>query len=150
MPDSERERIVEAAKAAVLKLGGPAGLTVHRHRTRPLEQASLPAVVLLLGLETVLRQTSAPPILDRELIFRAECLAEGEPADEVLDPILTWVEIQLTTDPDFLALVRQVEARRIIWNQEDRPHSAQQPVAAVAVEFAVLYRTRFGDPTSPP
>jgi hypothetical protein len=144
--DSRRELIVEAASAALQKPGKPAGMGVHRHRTRPIKRDALPAVVLLMGNETIIRQTSAPPIVDRELIFRAECRAEGEPTDETLDTYLTWTEQQLTTDPDLLALVRQIEVTRLIWDQEP----AKRPLAAAAIEFKVLYRTRFGDPTSAP
>lgn len=145
MADSRRERILEAAKAAVEKPGRPVDLTVHRHRTRPLERDQLPAVVLFNGIEVVLRQTSAPSIMDRELVFRAECRAEGEPSDAVLDPYLSWVETQLTTDPDFLALIRQIEVKKVVWDQAP----SKRPVAAAAIEFVVLYRTKFGDPTSP-
>jgi hypothetical protein len=146
MADSRRELVIKGAKAALLMPGKPAELAVHRHRTRPIETDALPAVVLLNGNETIIRQTAAPPIIDRELVFRAECRAEGEPVDEVLDPYLTWVEKQLTTDSAFLALVRQVEIRRVIWDQR----TSKKAVAAAAVEFAVQYRTRFGDPTSLP
>jgi hypothetical protein len=146
MADSRRELLLEAGKAAIDKVGKPTGLTVHRHRTRPIARDQLPAVVLFNGVETILRQTTQPPILDRELVFRAECRAEGEPSDEVLDPILNWVETQLTTDPGFLALVRHIEVRRVIWDQEP----AKKPLAAAAIEFAAQYRTKFGDPTSLP
>lgn len=147
MSDSRREVILQAAEAALDTAGKPAGLTIHRHRTRPVEGDQLPAVVLFNGVETITRQTVQPPMVERELVFRAEIRGEGEPSDQVLDPYLTWVEQQLTTDPTFTALlIRAPEVRHVVWDQQ----AAKKPKAAAAIEFAVRYRTRWGDPTRTP
>lgn len=145
MANSRREVILQAAKAALEMAGKPAELTIHRHRTRPIDQDQLPAAVIFNGVERIERQSAAPPLVDRELVFRVECRGEGEPTDQVLDPYLTWVEVQLTTEPAFLALIREIRITQTLWDQAP----AKKAKAAAAVEFAVKYRTLFGDPTSP-
>ena len=48
MPTSIREQIMVALVAALSTggAGSPAGLTVHRERTRPIETDSLPAIMV--------------------------------------------------------------------------------------------------------
>lgn len=146
MADSRRELILQAAKAALEAAGKPADLTIHRHRTRKIEEDALPAAVIFNGIESVTRQTTQPPISDRELVFRVEVRGEGEPGDQVLDPYLTWVETQLCTDAAFLALIRYIEVRQVVWDQAP----AKKAKAAAAIEFSVEYRMKWGDPTQAP
>lgn len=148
MADSRREVILEAGKTS-LQAGPekPAGLNFYRHRTRPLQEDELPAGVILNGMEKVTRETVQPPIVECELIVRIEFRYHGEPSDEVLDPYLTYAVRRLQTDPVFLAIagLRQVQERMTVWDQEP----AKKPKAAAAVELAIIYRRKYGDPTQP-
>lgn len=158
MADSIRERILQAVVAAlqvdsIVLPGGallakPAGLTVHRFRHIPLERDELPSAVVYLGSEPVGRETAAPPIVEREMIFRVELRSEGEPSDRVLDPYVTWVVAALQADPTLGGLVRKLEERRTEWG--GMPEETDLPLGAAGVAFSAHYRTKYGDPTAAP
>lgn len=144
MADSRREAIIEAAKAVLEKPGKPTNLTMLRHRTREIDASLLPVGVILNGVEVITRQTAAPPTIDRELTFNVEFRAVGEPADEILDPMIAWAEVALLTDTDFTDLVRSINLNRIIWDQAE----GKAAHAAASMEFSAQYRTVYGDPTT--
>ncbi len=130
--------------------GGPVGLTVHRERTRPLENDQLPAIVLYyLDEQPVLPSGQAyrSPLVERKLEIMAECRALGDnttPPDMALDPIIVWASTQIFKDETFAGLALGVEEGRTLWQSKE----GDQPVAAAMIAFTIRYRTSRLDPTS--
>ncbi len=143
---SARELILQAVEAAINADGKPAGLTVYRHRTLPLEDEDLPAAVILLGRETVELQTHEPLTVKRTLPFRVEISALGEPSDAVLDPYLVWVVRALMAEPTFAGRVQSLVETGSAWNAE----LSDDPMAEGAVAFALVYETLEADPEVQP
>src|ERR1700730_9984852 len=95
-----REQI-EIALVAALSAGGagsPAGLTVHRERTRPIEVDSLPAIMIYTAKELkpkpLAQVTYDAPLVERQFFLAAQIRAQGSatvPPDAALDPILIWL-----------------------------------------------------------
>lgn len=142
---SVRELILQAAVAALNGAGKPAGLAVHRNRTRPFGSDQLPAIVLYPGPdpEDVVLATHDGGV-ERRFTVRAECraIAAGVPPDQATDPLTTWCTRALHEDPTFGGLAAEIEERRISWAAEE----TDQVFAAAAVDFLVTYYTHADDP----
>jgi len=152
---SIREQIILAVIALFSGAGAPAGLTVHRERTRPIESDSLPAILVYCDDDapvTLLKQQFAP-LVTRNLILHVECRAQGSttnPPDAALDPLLVWVTQQLTQNEKFptsavppVNLGNGVEEGKTTWISKE----GDQLYAAAAMEWTVKYRTSRLDPT---
>lgn len=155
-----REQIIIAAIAllnATVPTGKPAGLTVHRERTRPLETDSLPAILIYCdddAPETLAKQQYQAPLVTRNLVLHVECRAVGSttvPPDQALDPLLTWVTQQFAQNEHFptsnnppVNLANGVVEGKTSWLSKE----GDQLLAAASMEWTVKYRTSRLDPTS--
>lgn len=140
---SRREQILVAAAAALSAGGGPAGLNVHRQRALPIDQDKLPSTVVYAVRDTTEgKGGSWTPLVQRELQFMVECRTTGEPADQQLDPLLTWTTQQLMLDPTFGGLAQELNEGDTEWDAV----SSNKVLAAAAVTFRVKYQTQRDDP----
>jgi hypothetical protein len=147
---SIREGIFAALIAALSGAGGPAGLTVHRERTRPIELDSLPAIMIYAEDEQpkpLGGQSYRAPLTERQLSIAVECRALGTASvspDAALDPIVVWAMKTILANEAFGGLANGVEEERTVWSSRE----GDLPVAAAAVHFTIKYRTSRLDPTS--
>jgi hypothetical protein len=147
---SFREQIMTAIVAALSAGGAPAGLTVHRERTRPIETDSLPAVLLYAEDDVpkpLAAQVYRAPLTERQLTVVLECRAAGAlntPVDVALDPVAVWATQQMFADVSFGGLANEVEEGRSVWQSRE----GDLPVASCAIHFTVKYRTSRLDPTT--
>lgn len=150
MAASIREGILTALVAALSGAGGPAGLTVHRERTRPIEIDSLPAIMIYAEDEQpkpLGAQAYRAPLTERQLAIGVECRALGTATvspDEALDPVVVWATQTILANEAFGGLANGVEEERTVWNSRE----GDLPIAAAAVHFTIKYRTSRLDPTS--
>jgi hypothetical protein len=148
--DSFREQIMTALAAALAVGGGPAGLTVHRERTRAIEIDSLPAIMIYAEDDQpkpLAAQNYRAPTTERQLSIGLQCRAEGSSTssvDQVLDPIIVWANQQIFLDETFGGLANGVEEDRTVWMSKE----GDKPIAAATVHFTIKYRTSRLDPTS--
>lgn len=143
---SRREQILATWATALDGAGKPTGLRVHRSRTLPLEQDELPAVVLYLLHEETTRVADGEwlPIVDRRLRVRVECRMTGNPPDQLLDPILSWVIQTLIGEQSWGGLTDSVHEIQSEWAAE----SSNTVLAACAIDVEARYRTQGNDPES--
>jgi hypothetical protein len=147
-----REQIMVAIETALNASGArkPAGLTVHRERTRPLETDSLPAIMIYAEDDQpkpLSGQTYRAPLTERQLGVVAECRAAGAlatPPDTALDPVLIWAYQQIFKDETFGGLANSVEENRTVWSSKE----GDLPIAAASIHLTVKYRTSRLDPSS--
>ena len=139
--------------AVVAALAGgtpPAGLTVHRERTRPIETDSLPAIMVYSEDEqpkNLGSQTYRAPLTERQLSVGLQCRAKGSTGvapDVALDPILVWAVKTISQNETFGGLANGVEEDRTVWSSRE----GDDPIAAATVHFTIKYRTSRLDPTS--
>lgn len=149
MATSIREQIL-AVLGAALAGGGPAGLTVHRERTRPIEIDSLPAIMVYAEDEQpkpLAGQNYRAPLTERQLSIGVQCRAKGSSStspDEALDPVLVWAIQTVFANETFGGLANGVEEDRTVWSSRE----GDDPIAAATVHFTIKYRTSRLDPTS--
>jgi hypothetical protein len=147
---SVREQIVAALVAALSAGGGPAGLTVHRERTRPIEIDSLPSILVYADDDVpkpLAQQTYDAPLTERHLSLSIECRAAGSSGvavDQALDPILVWAASAVRADEKFGGLASGVEEGRTVWSSRE----TDTQVAAAKWSITIRYRTSRLDPTS--
>jgi hypothetical protein len=145
-----REQIMLALVGALSAGGGPAGLTIHRERTRPIEIDSLPAIMVYAEDDTpkpLAGQQYRAPLTERQLTVAAQIRAAGNastPPDTAIDPILIWLYQRVGADETFGGLANGVEEVRTVWNSKE----GDIPLAACTVHFTIKYRTSRLDPTS--
>lgn len=146
---SIREQIIVALMAALNAGGGPAGLTVHRERTRAIEQDSLPAIMIYCEDDppkTLSGVTYRAPLTERQLTVGVECRALGSSSvspDAALDPVTVWATKQTFSDETFGGLANGVEEIRTVWSSRE----GDKPIAAATIHFTIKYRTSRLDPT---
>jgi hypothetical protein len=147
---SIREQIVVLLVAALAGSGKPAGLTVHRERTRPIEIDSLPAILIYADDDvpkTLSQQTYAAPLTERQLSLALECRAQGSSGvspDEALDPVLVWAAKTVLANERFGGLASGVDEGRTVWSSRE----GDVPVASAKLSLTIRYRTSRLDPTS--
>jgi hypothetical protein len=150
MTTTIREQIMTAIVAALGAAGAPAGLTVHRERTKPIETDSLPAILLYAEDETPKpwgHSQYRAPLTERQLTVVLECRAQGSlatPVDAALDPVYAWAAQRMFADVSFGGLANEVEEGRTAWQSKE----GDVPVASCAIHFTVKYRTSRLDPTA--
>lgn len=146
-----RELILAAITAALTNSPDkPAGVTVHRYRTRPIDADKLPAVVVYPGPgkggvgETVLRMDHDNNV-ERALSVRIEVRESGDPPDQILDPFLVWVTKVMRSDPTLGGLSRDIEEQStsIDADEKDRVY------AGAANDWLVTYATKEDNPEAP-
>lgn len=150
MAGSIREQIMAALVTALSSGGAPAGLTVHRERTRPIETDSLPAIMLYAEDEkprNLAGQAYRAPLAERQLSIGLQCRAKGAlnvSPDAALDPVLVWAMQTVMKNETFGALANGVEEDRTVWSSRE----GDDPIAAATVHYTIKYRTSRLDPTS--
>jgi len=152
---SIREKI---AAAVIAKLSAdpagdvekPAGFTVHRERTRPVEQDKLPATLVYFEDEEptpLEKQKFQAPITQRHLNLVLEMRAiagEGQAPDEAIDPLYLWAMQQLMNDERFGGLAMGVTEGPMKWTAKE----ADAVLAGAALHLTIHYRTSRLDPSS--
>lgn len=148
---SIREQIVAALVVALSSgSGAPAGLTIHRERTRPIEIDSLPAILIYSEDDTPTTlgaQTYRAPLSEKKLEPVLELRAAGSSGvapDQAIDPLYVWAMKAIGADETFGGLANGVEEGKTIWNSRE----GDTPVAAAQLHITIRYRTSRLDPTS--
>lgn len=152
MPTSSiRERIIAALVVALnAQASPPAGLTIHRERTRPIETDSLPAIMIYADDDVpkpLAQQVYKSPLTERQLSLAIECRAQGSGTvspDQALDPVLVFASLAVFADETFGGLANGVEEGRTAWVSRE----ADVPIAAAKWYVTIKYRTSRLDPTS--
>ena len=150
MSVSIRENIFGAIQALLGMSGGPAGLTIHRERTRPIEKETMPAILLYADDDIpkpLAGQQYKAPLTERQLGLVCQCRAIGTLSispDEALDSLIVWATQQIVGNEQFGGLANGVDEQRTVWISRE----GEVPVAAAAIHFTVKYRTARADPTS--
>ena len=144
---SRREAIMLAVVAALNGVEKPAGLSVHRMRTRPIHKDVLPALVVYLGPESVARGDGAFGYKNRRnQTVRVEVrmvVPPGVSPDTALDPLTSYVEQRLMLDYTFGGVARNTQVTAIDWDANDETDAHY---AAAAMDFTIEYLTAAGDP----
>jgi hypothetical protein len=151
VPTSIREQIIVALVAALnAGAGGITGLTIHRERTRAIENDSLPAILVYADDDvpkTLGAQVYAAPLTERQITLALECRAQGSSGvspDEALDPVLVYAAQTVLANEKFGELASGVEEGKTVWNSRE----GDVPVASAHLSFTIRYRTSRLDPTS--
>jgi len=144
-----REQIADAVIAGFSGTGAPIGLTVHRERTRPVEQDQLPAVLVYFEddtPETLDKQKFKAPLTERCLNLVAEIRAmptTDQAPDEAIDAVYIWLMQTIAADESFGGLAMGVTEGPVKWFSKE----ADMIYAGAAVHLSVHYRTKRLDPT---
>ncbi len=146
MADTIRETIIAAAAAALDGAGKPSGLTVHRFRTRPIDEDDLPAVAVYNLGETIQLETHDEPSVLRTLMIRLEhrvktLVGSADSPDKVLDPLLAWGTKGLLTDSALEALIISIEEVKIEWVAME----ADKRYGGAAQDFSIEFSTNWDD-----
>lgn len=140
---SRREQLVQRIVSLLDAVGKPAGLTVGRSRSLPLEQTSLPATLVYLVGESVTREGRSDGRVKRAVTIRLEHRAKGEPYDAQLDAQLVWATTQLLADPRQGGLALHTNETELQWAEADR----DAVLGAAAQDFRFEYYAPPNDPT---
>ena len=160
VPTSIREQIIIAAVAAlsvstVTKRDGtvvskPDGLTIHRERTRAIENDSLPAIMLYDDDDPpkpLAQQTYRAPLTEHQLSAALELRAQGSSGvspDAALDPLYVWAILTMGADETFGGLANGIEEGATTWSSRE----GDVPIASAKLRITIRYRTSRLDPTS--
>lgn len=151
-----REQIISAAVTNLSEPGGPGpapsmptGLTVHRERTRGIEQDSLPAILVYFedDVPTTIGSKFAAPLTERAITVAVECRAQGSidvSPDQALDPLIEWTIYQFFANEKLGGLANGVEEGKTTWTSKE----GDQPLASATIHLTIKYRTSRTDPSS--
>lgn len=145
---SKRE-LALAAFVAALSVAGPvggtakpAGLTVHRMRTRPIGQEQLPAIVVWwAGDETPTPDATVK--VSRTSRIWVECRAKqsGDSPDAALDPLLVWAVKAIMADITLAGQSIEIEEGRSVPDLEEQ----EEGLCSAGVEFLIRYQSSYND-----
>lgn len=152
---SIREQIAAAVVNLLTGTGAetppaPAGLTVHRERTRPVEQDKLPAILVYFEDEEptpLAKQEFKAPITKRHLgvVFEMRVVPDsGQAPDQAVDPLYLWIMQQIAVDETLGGLAMGVTEGPMKWTATE----ADRVFAGAALHLAIHYRTSRLDPSS--
>lgn len=123
------EAVVARMVVALDGAGKPAGLNVHRYRTRSLRDDTLPAIVVFnAGADEERHERGQGTSLNLEVAL--ECRAKASDAvapDQAVDPLLEWVVESLRRDSTLQSLVDDFDNLRLEYRAEigeDGPRAA--------------------------
>jgi hypothetical protein len=146
---SIREQIAVAVIAVLQKSGAPAGLTVHRERTRPITLDKLPAILAYFEDEEptpLAKQRFQAPIVERHLNLvlelRTTPSADQSP-DEAVDPLYLWAVQQIMANERFDGLAMGVTEGPMKWMAVE----SDVIFAGAALHLIIHYRTSRLDPS---
>lgn len=125
----------------------PVGLTVYRTRGAPLADANLPAVVLSRVQEETSRGDGPFGYkARRHFTVRVDCFVatstDGEPSEDALDPITSWVVQAVMADPSLGNLANNTQEAATSWTLSD----TNSVHAHAWVAFQIDYITAAGNP----
>jgi hypothetical protein len=153
---SIREQILSLIVANLAATGVPAGVTVHRMRTRPIEDDQLPAILVYSEDDEPIPlagQTFQAPLVQRQLVIYVEYRAAGSTTvspDEALDPLIVWGSQTMVANEKFVTtsfpdgLGMGVVEGKTAWMSKE----GDTLIAAASTQWIVKYRTSRLDPTS--
>jgi hypothetical protein len=153
---SIREQILDQIVANFAAVGAPVGLTVHRMRTRPIEEDSLPAILVYTEDDepkALGAQVFKSPLVERRLVVYIEYRALASltlAPDQALDPLIVWGTKQMVTNEKFVSnaypdgLGMGVVELKTAWLSKE----GDKMFAAASTQWLVHYRTSRLDPTS--
>lgn len=156
MASSIRELILAAIVANLAAEGVPAGVTVHRMRTRPIEEDQLPAIMVYSEDDEPIPlagQTFQAPLVQRQLVIYLEYRAAGSTTvspDQALDPLIVWGTQTMVENEKFVTdafpdgLGMGVVEGKTAWMSKE----GDAIIAAASTQWTVKYRTSRLDPTS--
>ena len=147
MADTIREKIIQDRMDVLDEPAKPTGLTVHRYRSRPIQDDELEGAGALViypiqdprGDRTQGANGSAAK---RRLRLRCEIRVKGAVPDRRSDKVYSWVVRQMLADTRCGGLARDVEEVGTQWDQELMGSS----LGALAVDFDIEYWTNLQDP----
>lgn len=144
MAESRTEQILQAIVNALEGEGKPSGSTVNRSRRQAVNPDELPMFSVYPLREDKKRATEnrRSPILDRRLLFRVRCRAQGQ--DEALDPLRQWAVAALATDLSLGGLALEVLEEEEEWAAAD---ASDADYSVAEMSFSVRYQTARGDLT---
>jgi hypothetical protein len=152
---SIREKIILAIVAALDGGDKPSGLTIHRERTRPIQDDQLPAILVYSEDDAptpVGGQVYKSPLVERQLVIYLEHRAQGsidDPPDAALDPLIVWSTKTMVGNEKFVVtgfpdgLATGVVEGKTAWMSRQGDKS----IAAASTQWIVKYRTSRLDPT---
>jgi hypothetical protein len=147
---SIREQIAQKVVDLLSANGGPAGLTVHRERTRPIEADKLPAILVYFEDDEptpLVKQRFAAPLSERHLNLVLELRATPtsvEAPDQAIDPLYLWAIAQLVTNERLDGLAMGITEGPMKWTTKE----ADRIYAGAALHLVIHYRTSRIDPSS--
>jgi hypothetical protein len=153
---SIREQVASAIVAAISGSGAlgatgmPAGLNVHRERTRPIEKDDLPAVLIYFEdeePEPLAKERFRAPLTERclDVVAEIRCVPQsGQSPDEAIDAIYVWLMQSLGADETFGRLAMGIIEGPVKWFSKE----VDVIYAGAAVHLSVHYRTSRLDPTT--
>jgi len=147
---SIREQIVDGLVDLLQVDGAPEGLTVHRERTRPIENDSLPALLVYCEDDephATDKQTFRAPLVERSLHVVVEVRAKvtGDLSlDKALDPLLVWTATRIMQNETIGGLAIGAIEGKTNWISKE----ADVVLAAAIANYHIRYRTARTDPTS--
>jgi hypothetical protein len=127
----------------------PSGLTVHRERTRPIEEDQLPAILVYFEDEAPksIGSNYRAPLVERDMTVAIELRAEGSPGvspDEAIDPLYEWAIYQIFGNESFGGIANGVEEGKTAWHSKE----GDKPLAAATTHLSIKFRTSRIDPSS--
>jgi hypothetical protein len=127
----------------------PAGLTVHRERTRSIEADELPAILVYFEDEKPrpIGSHYKAPLTERDMSIAVEFRAAGSTGvspDEALDPLMAWALYQIFGNESCNGLANGVEEGRTEW----RAKEGDIALASATTHLSIKYRTSRIDPSS--
>lgn len=127
----------------------PAGLNVHRERTRAIESEGCPAILVYLEDEDQrpISSRRRSPLTERNLVLGLELRALGSATlspDKALDPLYMWAMYRIFLDESLGGLVNDIDEVKTRWNSKQ----GDLALASQTTLLAVKYRTDRIDPSS--
>lgn len=127
----------------------PAGLTVHRERTRPIEVDVLPAILVYFEDDAPksIGSNYRAPLVERDMTMAIEFRAQGSTGvspDQALDPLYEWAMYQIFGNESFGGIANGVEEGKT----EARSKEGDVPLASATTHLSIKYRTSRIDPSS--
>lgn len=148
-----REQILRSVKTLLEGTGKPTGLTVHRQRSRPLEQDDLPAIVVYPLSDDaddadhdLAEDHTLTVALEMRVKVSATESAAGKSSDEVLDPLYTWSVSKMLADITQGGLAIDTREGSTTWDVEE-PNVV---LGRCATTFEIDYLTEAANPETTP
>jgi len=133
------------AAIVLLNTATPAGVpAADRVRFEPYTPEELPAINVMPVREESEKKTGRwGGLLTRAFTLRVECRVAGDPADELLDPLLTWAG-QALGNQQFGGLAEDCVETLCEWSYA----GSDQNYSMASLDFRVNFSTLSTDPTA--